>query len=367
MRGEEKEAAEVTGTERAGSSLRLHIWGLLERQSSWLARPYVLLRHACGRAVHSTLAAGGLLEEQCLKPGGRTVVDCGQVFVGMDASKDRHAVAVADGGCNGEVRFHGEIRSDDSSVRRLVRKLERSGARLRFCYEAGPTGCGLERLIEEFGHECAVIAPSLIPRPPDERVKTTSRSPLTSFRRRYTISALRQPVSSNRRMMSACCASHAEPSVYRSRIRRRRVISSQDWNRVYFLAGLCRMRLAGLASIWPQAMAWSRIYRSSFSGLLAFVPRYVVLLPITHTAPAGDTVGIEIPARVRQAPGLDDAPGWVIVSEHNINEWPDAGLSPLPGLPDAFSYGFIPPGLFAQIRARFLELARAKQSRTVRR
>ena len=96
-------------------------------------------------------------------------------------------------------------------------------------------------------------------------------------------------------------------------------------------------------------------------------PRYVVLLPITHTPPGGDSAGIEIPARVRQALGLDDTPSWVIVSEHNIDEWPNAGLSPLLGLPDTFSYGFIPPGLFAQIKARFLELARAKESRTVRR
>ena len=96
-------------------------------------------------------------------------------------------------------------------------------------------------------------------------------------------------------------------------------------------------------------------------------PRYVVLLPITHTMPAGDTAGIEIPARVRQALGLDDAPSWVILSEHNIDEWPTAGLSPLPGLLDVFSYGFIPPGLFTQIKARFLELARSKKSRPVRR
>ena len=99
----------------------------------------------------------------------------------------------------------------------------------------------------------------------------------------------------------------------------------------------------------------------------AVLPRYVVLLPITHTPPAGDTVGIEIPARVRQAIGLDDMPSWVIVSEHNIDEWPNGGLSPLPGQPDVFGYGFIPPGLFAQIKARFLELARAKKSGTVRR
>ena len=96
-------------------------------------------------------------------------------------------------------------------------------------------------------------------------------------------------------------------------------------------------------------------------------PRYVVPLPITHTPPAGDTEGIEIPARVRQALGLDDAPGWVIVSEYNIDEWPNAWLSPLPGRPDTFSHGFIPPGLFAQIRARFLELACSRKSRSVRR
>ena len=96
-------------------------------------------------------------------------------------------------------------------------------------------------------------------------------------------------------------------------------------------------------------------------------PRYVVLLPITHTPPGGDSAAIEIPARVRRALGLDDTPSWVIVSEHNIDEWPNPGLSPLPGLPDVLSYGFIPPGLFARIKALFLELARSKKSRAVRR
>ena len=99
----------------------------------------------------------------------------------------------------------------------------------------------------------------------------------------------------------------------------------------------------------------------------AVLPRYVVLLPITHTPPADDTVGVEIPVRVKQAIGLDDAPSWVIVSEYNIDEWPNAGLSPLPGKPGVFDYGFIPPGLFAQIQARFIELARAKRSHAVRR
>jgi hypothetical protein len=96
-------------------------------------------------------------------------------------------------------------------------------------------------------------------------------------------------------------------------------------------------------------------------------PRYVVLLPITHSPPDAGAVGIEIPAKVKQALSLDDAPSWVIVSEHNIDEWPNAGLSPIPGRPGVFSYGFIPPGLFAQIKTKFLELARQNKGRAVRR
>jgi hypothetical protein len=91
-------------------------------------------------------------------------------------------------------------------------------------------------------------------------------------------------------------------------------------------------------------------------------PRFVVILPITHSSPFGDTIGIEVPARVRQAIGLDDQPCWVIVSEHNVDAWPNGGLQPIPGRPGIFSYGFIPPGLFAQIKARFLQLA--QQGRT---
>jgi hypothetical protein len=48
----------------------------------------------------------------------------------------------------------------------------------------------------------------------------------------------------------------------------------------------------------------------------------------------------------------------VIVSEHTIDEWPNTGLSPAPGNQSVFGDGFIPPGLFAQIEARFIELAR---------
>ena len=96
-------------------------------------------------------------------------------------------------------------------------------------------------------------------------------------------------------------------------------------------------------------------------------PRFVVILPITHSAPSGDTVGVEIPPAVSASLGLDDARSWVIVSEHNVDEWPNAGLQPVPGKHGVFAYGFVPPGLFARIKGLFLDLARSGTTKGVRR
>lgn len=125
--------------------------------------------------------------------------------------------------------------------------------------------------------------------------------------------------------------------------------------------------------LWSREAAAGRIQGKERPACLvatsdsATKPRFVVLLPITHSPPIGDTVAIEIPAEVRQSIGLDDEPSWVVISEYNVDEWPNAGLSPLPGKLDVFAYGFIPPGLFAAIKARLLELAREKKSEAVSR
>src|SRR5215217_6606809 len=102
------------------------------------------------------------------------------VFVGLDTSKMKISVALAEEGRQGEVRFLGEIDSTPEAVRRLVTKLAGQYRRLLFCYEAGPTGYGLQRQISALGHDCA--APSLIPKRPGERVKTNRRDALTLAR-----------------------------------------------------------------------------------------------------------------------------------------------------------------------------------------
>jgi transposase len=106
------------------------------------------------------------------------VTDHSEAFVGFDTSKLRNAVAIAEDGRTGEVRFFGEIENTDAATAKLVKKLAAKYRRLTFCYEAGPTGYGLHRLIESLGHECMVAAPSLIPKKPGDRVKTNRRDAL---------------------------------------------------------------------------------------------------------------------------------------------------------------------------------------------
>ena len=55
-----------------------------------------------------------------------------KAFVGIDVAKLRNAVAVADAGRDGEVRFHGEVDASAESMRRLVRTGRRARAGSRY-------------------------------------------------------------------------------------------------------------------------------------------------------------------------------------------------------------------------------------------
>lgn len=105
-----------------------------------------------------------------------------EVFIGLDTSKLKISVAVADGERNGEVRFFGDISSEPVSVSSMVAKLAKGGAKLHFCYEAGPTGYDLHRQLIGLGHECVVVAPSLVPKRPGDRVKTNRRDAVSLAR-----------------------------------------------------------------------------------------------------------------------------------------------------------------------------------------
>jgi hypothetical protein len=100
-------------------------------------------------------------------------------FIAFDSAKEKHAVAIADDGRDGEVRYLGEIDNSPDAVSKLVAKLSRQYERLHFCYEAGPTGYGLHRQLTDLGHVCDVIAPTMIPKRSGDRVKTDRRDSVT--------------------------------------------------------------------------------------------------------------------------------------------------------------------------------------------
>jgi transposase len=98
-----------------------------------------------------------------------------EAFIGIDTSKLKNAVAIAEAGRDRDVRYWGEIDTSPAATRKLVAKLAGKYKKLTFCYEAGPTGYGLCRLIGSLGHACDVVAPSLIPKKAGNRVKTNRR------------------------------------------------------------------------------------------------------------------------------------------------------------------------------------------------
>ena len=127
----------------------------------------------------------------------------------LDTSKAKNAVAIAEDGRGGEVRSWVSSRTGAGHAR-AGEPAGREYDRLHFCYEAGPTGYGLYRQIQDLGQDCAVVAPSLIPKRPGERVKTNRRDAV-SLARLHRAGELRRcgcPTPATRRC--AICPGHVK-------------------------------------------------------------------------------------------------------------------------------------------------------------
>ena len=94
------------------------------------------------------------------------------IHLGLDVHKDTISVGILPP--DQQVPDVERITHDEASIRRLVARFADPGG-LRACYEAGPTGFELARLLASMGVGCDVIAPSLIPKAPGDKVKTDRR------------------------------------------------------------------------------------------------------------------------------------------------------------------------------------------------
>jgi transposase len=109
-----------------------------------------------------------------------------ETFVAFDVAKKKHAVAIAEAGRTGEVRFLAEVENSPASTERTIKKLERRYDRLHVCLEAGPTGYGLCRQVHDLGDDCMVVAPALTR---SELVSVSKRTDGTRLRWRGCIGA----------------------------------------------------------------------------------------------------------------------------------------------------------------------------------
>ena len=67
-----------------------------------------------------------------------------------------------------------ELSSDVTTIGRFVKRVQGQGP-VRCCYEAGPCGFELQRYLNTKDVPCEIIAPTLIPRRPGDRIKTDRR------------------------------------------------------------------------------------------------------------------------------------------------------------------------------------------------
>ena len=99
--------------------------------------------------------------------------DC-TTYITMDTHKKEHKVALHYPRDEQIVRF--VVKNTARDIKKMVTRVTRQApADVVFCYEAGVCGFTLKRRIEVLGCKCAVIAPSLTPIKPGDRVKTDRR------------------------------------------------------------------------------------------------------------------------------------------------------------------------------------------------
>jgi len=151
------------------------------------------------------------------------VVEMSITWVGLDAHKKSISVAMLLPGAR--VPEEWTIENEAVAIRRLAQRLEKaSGEReIRCCYEAGPCGYALQRQLERTGRiVCEVVAPSLIPVKPGDRIKTDRRDArkLAEMNRAGLLTVVQPPTEEEESLRDLCrCRADAKADQMRARHR----------------------------------------------------------------------------------------------------------------------------------------------------
>ena len=151
--------------------------------------------------------------------------------VGLDVHKQSISVAMLLPGSVKTVQW--EMRNEPAEVRRLVRRLRRDagGGAVLCAYEAGPCGYVLQRQLGREGVACQVVAASLIPRKPGERIKTDRRDArkLVELLRAGLLTEVRPPTEAEEALRDLCrCREDARVDLLRARHRLGKMLLRRD-------------------------------------------------------------------------------------------------------------------------------------------
>ena len=92
----------------------------------------------------------------------------------------------------------------------------------------------------------------------------------------------------------------------------------------------------------------------------------VLVLPVTHSAPARGVAAVEIPAPIKRDLDLDADRSWIVLEEWNEFVWPGPDLRPVPSKDDgSIAHGFLARGFFARVRDEFVATVEAGRSQRV--
>ena len=140
------------------------------------------------------------------------------IYLGMDVHKDSITIALLPEGAKSPTRLD-RLPNDLPKLKKWLDRVSQTGE-IRACYEASGAGYVIHRAMKEWGYECDVIAPSLIPKRPGVQRKHDKRdaADLARFYRAGELTVVRIPSESDERVRDVVrCRETFQKEILKSR------------------------------------------------------------------------------------------------------------------------------------------------------